>query len=98
MLAVSVDPVGDTPRAVRRFVREHQLMPEFRYLRGTAAQLTPVWHAYNVTSVRRKAVNVDFTLYTLLIDRRGRGRVLYDATVLPRELVHDLRLVMSGRM
>ena len=98
VLAVSVDPVGDTPRAVRRFVREHQLLPEFRYLRGTAAQLAPVWHAYNVTSVRRKAGDVDHTLYTVLIDRRGRGRVLYDATVLPRELVHDLRLIMSGRV
>ena len=41
----------------------------------------------------RKAGDIDHTLYTLLIDRRGRGRVLYDATVLPSEIVHDLRLL-----
>jgi protein SCO1/2 len=98
VLAVSVDPRGDTPKAVQKFVREHGLLPEFHYLRGSAAQLEPVWHAYNVTSIRRKAGDVDHTLYTLLIDRRGRGRVLYDATALPREIVHDLRLVFSGQL
>jgi protein SCO1/2 len=98
VLAVSVDPRGDTPKAVQKFVREHRLLPEFHYLRGSAAQLQPVWQAYNVTSIRRKAGDVDHTLYTLLIDRKGRGRVLYDATALPREIVHDLRLVFTGQL
>ena len=35
---------GDTPAAVRRFVREHRLVPAFRYLTGSHAQLAPVWH------------------------------------------------------
>ena len=59
VLAVSVDPVGDTRRAVRRFVSSHQLLPEFRYLIGSDAALRPVWEAYNVSSVRRKAGDVD---------------------------------------
>ncbi len=37
VLAVSVDPKGDTPAAVRRFVAVHRLLPQFRYLTGTAA-------------------------------------------------------------
>ena len=41
VLAVSVDPKGDTPAAVRRYVREHRLLPTFHYLIGTRAQLAP---------------------------------------------------------
>ena len=37
-LAASVDPKGDTPAAVRRFVAVHHLLPQFRYLSGSAAQ------------------------------------------------------------
>ena len=35
VLAVSVDPKGDTPAAVRRYIRERGLLPQFRYLIGT---------------------------------------------------------------
>ena len=95
MLAISVDPVGDTQKAVRQFVSSHQLLPEFRYLIGSDAKLRPVWQSYNVTSIRRKSGDVDHTLYTLLVDRNGKGRVLYDATALPGEVAHDLRLFLD---
>lgn len=95
VLAISVDPIGDTKKAVRRFVQSHQLLPEFHYLWGSAAQLEPVWEAYDVVSIRRKAGDVDHTLYTLLVDRNGKGRVLYDATALPGEIAHDLRLFLD---
>ena len=39
MLAVSVDPKGDTPSAVRHFIAVHRLLPEFLYLTGTVKQL-----------------------------------------------------------
>ena len=35
VLAVSVDPKGDTPAAVNAFVRSHRLRPQFHYLTGT---------------------------------------------------------------
>jgi protein SCO1/2 len=95
VLAISVDPIGDTRKAVRRFVSSHRLVPEFHYLVGTRAQLRPVWQAYDVVSIRRKAGDVDHTLYTLLVDRDGKGRVLYDATALPGEIAHDLRLFLD---
>src|SRR5437016_4588121 len=47
ILAVSVDPKGDTPAAARRFVKQHDLLPEFHYLLGTRAQLAPIWKAYH---------------------------------------------------
>ncbi len=95
VLAISVDPIGDTRSAVHRYVSSHRLLPEFHYLIGTGAQLRPVWQAYNVVSIRRKAGDVDHTLYTLLVDRDGKARVLYDATALPGEIAHDLRLFLN---
>src|SRR3954469_17580674 len=45
-LAVSVDPKGDDPASVRKFIRAHRLLPQFRYLTGTRKELAPVWRAY----------------------------------------------------
>ena len=44
IIAVSVDPKGDTPRAVKSFLRARQLTGEVRWLLGTRAQLRRVWH------------------------------------------------------
>ncbi len=40
VLAVSVDPKGDTPAAVGRFVRAHQLVASFHYLSGPNAAVS----------------------------------------------------------
>jgi protein SCO1 len=96
ILAVSVDPRRDTRAAVRHFVRTHQLLPQFRYLTGTFAQLVKPWRYYNITSIREaKSGNINHTLYTLLIDRSGKARVLYDATAQSTDVAHDLRLVLN---
>ena len=95
VLAVSVDPRGDTPRAVAGFVRSHGLLPQFRYLVGTRAALTPVWRAYGVKSLALAGDKVDHTLYTLLVDPHGRGRVVYDSTARPAAILHDLRLLLG---
>jgi protein SCO1 len=93
VLAVSVDPAGDTRASVRRFVREHQLLPEFRYLTGTQAALTGIWGAYHVTPLT-DGKDPDHSLYTLLIDRSGTARVLFDATANPRSVLHDVRQLL----
>jgi protein SCO1/2 len=90
VLAVSVDPKGDTPAAVRRFVRNHRLLPEFRYLIGSRGQLAVIWKAYHVAPQRIAGVSVH-TAYVLLVDRSGRGQILYDSRVTPGDVVHDLR-------
>src|SRR5271154_2210240 len=42
VLAVSVDPKGDTPAAVRHFIAVHRLLPQFLYLTGTTRTLEPI--------------------------------------------------------
>jgi cytochrome oxidase Cu insertion factor (SCO1/SenC/PrrC family) len=46
--------------------------------------------------VRRAKGNVDHTLYTVLADRSGNARVLYDATAKPAAVAHDLRLLLGS--
>jgi protein SCO1 len=95
VLAISVDPAGDTPAAVRRFVGQHRLVPQFRYLTGTRAQLRPVWRGWHVAVNPAKLDTVDHSAYELLVDPEGRGRVVYDAGVQWDDVVHDLRVLMQ---
>lgn len=95
VLAVSVDPKGDTPAAVQTFVRRHGLRAQFHYLTGTAAALQPIWAAYGVTSTAQAGGRVDHTLYTLLLDRSLRGRVVYDSTATTGAIAHDARLLLG---
>ena len=96
VLAVSVDPKGDTPAAVRAYVKQHELLPEFRYLLGTKAQLRTAWAAWHVLAVQQKPELVDHVAYTALVDRSGKERVLYGAQVQAHQVLHDLRLLMHA--
>jgi protein SCO1/2 len=95
VLAVSVDPKGDTPASVRRFVRSHRLGSEFHYLTGSRRALAPLWQKYDVKSVKVGGEDPDHTLYVLLLDRTGKTRVLFDATATPTAMAHDLRLLVG---
>jgi protein SCO1/2 len=95
VLAVSVDPKGDTPTAVQRFVRSHRLGPQFHYLTASRRVLAPLWRRYDVKSVSVGGADPDHTLYVLLLDRSGKTRVLFDATATPAAMAHDLRLLLA---
>ena len=95
VLAVSVDPVGDTPKAVKAYAREKHLFPPFQYLIGTRAELRRVWKAWHVLAVETKPDLVDHVAYTALIDTNGKERVLYDSSVHATQVVHDLRALMG---
>lgn len=98
VIAVSVDPVGDTLPVVRAYMRSHRLGPQFHYLIGTREQLTPVWRDYNIV-VRDDPDSVVHSAPVLLFDRRGRGRVYYSTPETPndrRAIAHDLRVLLKG--
>jgi protein SCO1/2 len=97
VLAVSVDPEGDTPKAVDAYAKAHHLLPEFHYLIGSRDELTKVWRAYDVAAVASDPELVDHTAYTMLVDRSGEGRVIYDSSVKARDVVHDVdELLLSS--
>jgi len=95
VLAVSVDPEGDTPESVDKYAKAHHLLPEFHYLIGTRDELTKVWKAYDVAAVASDPELVDHTAYTMLVDQSGEGRVIYDSQVKAKDVVHDVRALLS---
>jgi protein SCO1 len=96
VLAVSVDPEGDTPQSVDKYAKTHHLLPEFHYLIGTRDELTQVWKDYDVAAVASDPALVDHTAYTMLVDRSGEGRVVYDASVKARDVVHDVDELLAA--
>ena len=95
-IAVSVDPVGDTPATTRRFVQEHGVESTLRYLIGSQAALSRVWQEYGIAqAVGTKDVLHSDAIY--LIDRSERGRVLLHSDVSPETLATDLGILVRER-
>lgn len=106
LVAVSVDPAGDTPAAVRAFVQSHHVQGELTYLRGSLAQLRPVWSHYFVGSDATEAApgvtsasssspapQVGHTAIVYVIDPQGKIEAFLPANFDPQDLVTDLRLL-----
>src|SRR4051794_35843639 len=93
VIAVSVDPRRDTPAAARRYAREHRLRPSFRWALGTRNELSRVWRAYDVAVLPGPKRTVSHSALQILVDPRGRERLVYDSTVKASDVVHDLRLL-----
>jgi protein SCO1/2 len=90
VLAISVDPAGDTPVRVKGFVRARRLLPQFRYLTGSRASLDRVWRGYHVAAQVGSPASSIHSAYALLIDPAGEPRVRYSADVTASDLLHDL--------
>jgi protein SCO1 len=99
IVAVSVDPHGDSAGTVAAFVREHGLSGEARYLIGSAGRLASVWEAWKVGSKRDTSnpalVNHSALVYG--IGANGKIYTIYPANFTPKQLVHDVTpLLQSG--
>lgn len=91
VLAVSVDPKGDTPKAVAHFIAVHRLLPQFLYLTGTDKTLEPIWDGYHIASTQTgNHLVVGHTAIVILLNRSGKPEAIYDATVTPSQVLHDL--------
>ena len=93
VLAISVDPAGDTPAHVARFLREQHMAERMRYLTGTRAQLAPVWRAYGI---QPQGPGYEHTASTVVDDGAGRQRLGYLTEQLtPEGLAADLRTLSA---
>jgi protein SCO1/2 len=97
IVAVSVDPHGDSTSTVAAFVNQHQLGGEARYLIGSAGELVPVWKAWNVGSEkdtsRPDLVNHSALIYG--ISASGRIYTIYPANFSPGQVIHDVTPLLS---
>ncbi|MGI8729867.1 MAG: SCO family protein [Solirubrobacteraceae bacterium] len=91
VIAVSVDPANDTPRAAKRFSLQRRMTGRMRWALGDAAQLQRVWRAYGVAP---QTDDEEHSASTVLLDGRGRQRVGFMTSVLsPQALAHDIALL-----
>jgi protein SCO1/2 len=97
IIAVSVDPRGDTPAAVAAFLARHHMTGRMLYLVGSARELAPVWRAWGVGSERDASqprfVNHSGLVYG--ISASGRRTTVYAANFIPAELAHDVPLLAA---
>jgi protein SCO1/2 len=94
VLAISVDPKGDTSFHVKQFLVKQHLTGRMRYLVGSRAELTPVWRAYGIQPQGR---GYEHTASTVIVDGAGRQRVGYLTDQLtPEALADDLRALSGG--
>lgn len=97
VVAVSVDPAGDTPRAVRRFVRRHHMEGRMTYLTGSRAELARVWRSYGVAvsgPPEDRAVGHGSWVYG--IDGEGRRLLLYGQGFTAGQIAHDVPRLAAG--
>jgi protein SCO1/2 len=97
IITVSVDPRGDTPKAVAAFLARHEMTGRMQYLTGTASQLAPVWKAWGVGSERDnqnpELVNHSGLIYG--ITASGKRLTIYAASFRPAEIAHDVPLLAA---
>jgi protein SCO1/2 len=97
VLVVSADPAADTPASVGRFLEEVSLSGRVRYLTGPLGRLRSVWHSYRIAPAARGRAAFERNPAVLLVDGRGRERVLFGLEQLtPESLAHDIRKLQAG--
>jgi protein SCO1/2 len=97
IIAVSVDPRGDTTKAVAAFLARHHMTGRMLYLTGTVHELARVWKAWGVGS-ERDAQQPQFINHSGLVygvSAAGRRTTVYASNFIPAELAHDVPLLAA---
>jgi protein SCO1/2 len=97
IIAVSVDPRGDTPKAVAAFLAHHEMTGRMQYLVGSASELARAWTAWGVGS-ERDAQQPQFINHSGLIygiTGSGKRLTLYAANFQPSDIAHDVPLLAA---
>jgi protein SCO1/2 len=97
IIAVSVDPRGDTPKAIAAFLARHEMTGRMQYLVGSTKELAAAWKAWGVGS-ERDAKQPQFINHSGLIygiTASGKRLALYAANFQPSEIAHDVPLLAA---
>jgi protein SCO1 len=94
IIAVSVDPKGDTPQTVKKFLADHQMTGRMQYLIGSRPQLENVWAQWDVTAKsdpsRKSPDAVEHSAQIYGISASGKITTLYPANFKPDQIVNDV--------
>jgi protein SCO1/2 len=99
IVAISVDPTGDTPGAVNAFLNQHQMTGRMEYLIGSRPQLEKSWSDWEILAKSSpKTGNPDLVEHSALIygiDASGNFTTLYPSNFKPQQIVHDVPILAS---
>lgn len=95
-VAISVDPLNDTPARLRDYATAHRADgPGWYFLTGAPRDIEAVVRRYGAYAKTTGSGSVDHLFLTSLIDRAGMLRVQYLGTRFdPREMQRDLELLL----
>jgi protein SCO1/2 len=97
VIAVSVDPKGDTKAAVATFLRQHKMTGRMEYLVGSKKQLAPVWRRWGVAvQSTPDAREVDHSAFVYGITGSGKVRALYPSNFKAATVAHDVPILAAG--
>jgi len=98
VVAVSVDPRGDTPATVRAWLRRHREPAQFHYLIGTRAQLAPVWRDWYAAPQIAGDPQSAHTAIVWIVDAQGRlaAKLAAGTPFDTSGLAHDLRSLLPA--
>jgi protein SCO1 len=98
IVAVSVDPHGDTPRTVAAFLKVHEMTGRMQYLIGSPKELGQTWQKWGVGS-EKDASQPEFINHSALvygITASGVLKTVYiGSSFKPSEIAHDAPLLAS---
>lgn len=91
VVAISVDPRGDTRTAVNRWLTLHREPANFHYLIGSTRALTPIWKAFFVTPQTPGDPHSSYTAIIWLVNRHNQPAALIPAglPINTTALAHD---------
>jgi protein SCO1/2 len=96
IVAVSVDPKGDTPKTVKAFLAAHEMTGRMEYLIGSLRALTPVWRSYGVEAQGTpNSREVSHTAFVYGITASGKRKALYPSNLQPEWIVHDVPILAA---
>ena len=99
VVAISVDPKGDTPAAVAQLLRSKHLVGKLTYLIGTRGELRPVWDSFLATSSidSTNPALVEHRAFVWAITPKGIARAFYPAgaPLSISDLLHDAPILLT---
>jgi protein SCO1/2 len=94
VVAVSVDPRGDTPKTVKAFLAQHLMTGRMEYLIGSRKELAPVWRKWGVAvKSTPDAREVDHSAFVYGITAGGYVKALYPSNFKPGWITHDVPIL-----
>lgn len=96
IVAVSTDPRGDTPAAVRAFLARHDMIGRMEYLIGTPSELSYTWQAWGIATTAPTAEDrVNHSAGVFGIAASGRVTTVYPSNFKPAQIAHDIPLLAA---